>query len=91
MSNHTEFDNAYFKAFTAATLRDLRDDDDRHKHRRDGRRDHHGNDGDDIDVPKRLLRDVPNPYFVGQREVLNYMGVVELCAMAAKLRSTGSL
>jgi hypothetical protein len=34
---------------------------------------------------------VPNPYFVGQRRVLNYMGVVELCAKAAKLRATGSL
>jgi hypothetical protein len=28
---------------------------------------------------------------VGQRAVMNYMGVVELCAMAAKLRVTGSL
>ena len=36
-------------------------------------------------------RNVRNPYLVGQRAVLNYMGVVELCAMAAKLRATGSL
>jgi metallo-beta-lactamase class B len=95
LSNHTEFDNGYFRAHTAATLRDLRDDDDRGKHRRHGRRDHNDNghhDKDDgLDVPDRLLKDVPNPYFVGQREVLNYMGVVELCAMAAKLRSVGSL
>ncbi len=58
MSNHTEFDNAYFKAGTAAA----RDDE-----------------------------DVRNPWVVGQRGVVNYMGVVELCAMSAKLRSTGSL
>ena len=29
--------------------------------------------------------------FVGQRRVLNYMGVVELCAKAGKLRATGGL
>ena len=75
MSNHTEFDNAYFKANTAARLRLLDD----------------GKGRDDVDVPKRYLRDVPNPYDVGQREVLNYMGVVELCAKAAKLRAIGSL
>ena len=40
---------------------------------------------------KRLWEDVPSPFNVGQREVLNYFGVVELCAMAAKLRATGSL
>jgi hypothetical protein len=34
---------------------------------------------------------VPNPFFVGQRAVMNYFGVVELCAKAAKLRATGSL
>jgi metallo-beta-lactamase class B len=82
MSNHTEFDNAYYRANTAARLRLLREDD---------RGNRHGHDRDDVDVPKRYLRDVPNPYDVGQREVLNYMGVVELCAKAAKLRSTGVL
>jgi hypothetical protein len=35
--------------------------------------------------------DVPNPYFVGQQSVISYMGVVEICTMAAKLRATGSL
>jgi metallo-beta-lactamase class B len=74
LSNHTEFDNGYFKAQTAQTLRDLRGDDQRHSNRRHS-----------------LLKDVPNPYYVGQRRVLNYLGVVELCAMAAKLRATGSL
>ena len=33
---------------------------------------------------------VPNPYYVGQRRVINYFGVVELCARAAKLRATGA-
>ena len=66
MSNHTEFDNAYFKAFTAQSLRN-------------GRTAHAAGD------------DVPNPFEVGQRRVLNYMAVVELCAMSAKLRATGSL
>ncbi|MEF7614017.1 MBL fold metallo-hydrolase [Aquincola sp. MAHUQ-54] len=83
LSNHTEFDNGYYRAHTAASLRALRDDDGRHKR--------HGHDRDGVDVPNRYLKDVPNPYFVGQREVLNYMGVVELCAMAAKLRATGGL
>lgn len=46
---------------------------------------------DDTAVPKRLPKDVPNPYYVGQREVLNYFAVVELWAKAAKLRATGSL
>jgi hypothetical protein len=75
LSNHTEFDNAYFKAHTAANLRAGGDDKGRKHYHHDARRD----------------RDVPNPYHVGQRRVLNYMGVVELCAMAAKLRATGSL
>jgi glyoxylase-like metal-dependent hydrolase (beta-lactamase superfamily II) len=66
LSNHTEFDNAYFKAMTAQALRN-------------GLADHAAGD------------DVPNPFVVGQRRVLNYFGVVELCAMSAKLRSTGSL
>jgi metallo-beta-lactamase class B len=65
LSNHTEFDNSYFKAHTALALRRL-----------------HG---------RHIHDDVPNPYHVGQRRVLNYIGVVELCAMAAKLRATGSL
>jgi len=42
-------------------------------------------------VPKRYLNDVPNPYEVGQREVLNYFAVVELCTKAAKVRATGAL
>jgi metallo-beta-lactamase class B len=84
MSNHTEFDNAYFRANTAARLRLLNDND-------RGRGNRHGNDRDDVDVPKRYLQDVPNPYEVGQREVLNYFAVVELCAKAAKLRATGVL
>jgi hypothetical protein len=37
------------------------------------------------------LRDVPNAYEVGQREVMNYFAVVELCTKAAKLRATGVL
>lgn len=37
----------------------------------------------DVDVPRRYLKDVTNPYDVGQREVLNFMGVVELCVSAA--------
>jgi metallo-beta-lactamase class B len=88
LSNHTEFDNGYFKANTAATLRRLRNDHKEPKHRREGRG---GHESDGIDVPDRYLEDVPNPYDVGRREVLNYMGVVELCAKAAKLRSVGSL
>jgi metallo-beta-lactamase class B len=55
MSNHTEFDNGYFKAHTAANRRGW---------------------------------NVRNPYIVGQREVINYFGVVELCAKAAKVRAT---
>jgi hypothetical protein len=90
LTNHTEFDNGYYKAHTASSLRALRDDDKQPKHH-DGRRGRHGNDRDDVNVPREYLDDVPNPFHVGQREVLNYMGVVELCAMAAKLRSTGSL
>ena len=76
LSNHTEFDNSYFKAHTAENLRVGDDDHKRRKH---------------DDDHARRNRDVPNPYHVGQRRVLNYMGVVELCAMAAKLRATGSL
>jgi len=71
MSNHTEFDLAYFKAGTAARLRNI--------------------EREDVNVPKRFLKDVPHPYEVGQREVMNYFGVVELCAKAAKLRATGTL
>ena len=66
LSNHTEFDNAYFKALTAQALRN-------------GRANHVAGD------------DVPNPFVVGQRKVLNYFAVVELCAKSAKLRATGSL
>jgi metallo-beta-lactamase class B len=63
MSNHTEFDNGYFRAHTAANQQ--------------GRLGRNPN--------------VPHPYFVGQQAVINYMGVVELCTEAAKLRATGSL
>ena len=84
MSNHTEFDNGYFKAHTAA-------DPSRPRRRQSA--------SNQVDVSherssrcaQEILKDVPNPYFVGQRGVLNYMAVVELCAMAAKLRATGSL
>lgn len=83
LSNHTEFDNAYFKAHTALALRALHGDDRSH-----------GNQYYDPsgapDMPDSIRKDVPNPFFVGQRRVLNYMGVVELCAMSAKLRATGS-
>lgn len=63
LSNHTEFDNAYFKAHTAAALRSA----------------------------AKTPAGVPNPYYVGQQAVVSYMGVVELCAMAAKIRATGGL
>ena len=63
MSNHTEFDNGYFRSLAQAALK--------------GKIGHN--------------EDVPHPYFVGQRAVMNYFGVVELCTMAAKLRATGSL
>lgn len=62
MSNHTEFDNGYFKSLTAEAIRRSR---------------------------FRDNMDVPHPYYVGQRSVMNYFGVVELCTMAAKLRATG--
>ena len=83
MSNHTEFDNAYFKAQTALALRALHGDDNRHSNQF-----YDGGRGDKTDS---IRKDVPNPYYVGQRRVLNYSGVVELCAMAAKLRATGGL
>lgn len=63
LSNHTEFDNAYFKAQTAEALRN-------------GKSNHLAGE------------DVPNPFVVGQRRVLDYFAVVELCAMSAKLRAT---
>ena len=89
LSNHTEFDNAYFRANTAARLRLLREDNKGGQN--NGRGNGNGNGRDDVDVPKRYLNDVPNPYEVGQREVLNYFAVVELCTKAAKLRATGVL
>ena len=89
LSNHTEFDNAYFRANTAARLRLLREDNKGGQN--NGRGHGNGNGRDDVDVPKRYLNDVPNPYEVGQREVLNYFAVVELCTKAAKLRATGVL
>jgi metallo-beta-lactamase class B len=90
MSNHTEFDNAYYRANTAAMLRVLWEDE-RDGGARSNRQGNARNDANLPDVPKRYLRDVPNPYEVGQREVLNYFAVVELCAKAAKLRATGVL
>jgi metallo-beta-lactamase class B len=85
-SNHTEFDNAYFRAHTAARRAE---GDDKNRHGK-----HHDDDDDDDDGGGRghgktdsVWNDVPNPYFVGQRRVLNYTAVVELCAMAAKLRA----
>jgi len=83
MSNHTEFDNAYFKANTALALRALHGDDKRHSNQ--------FYDGSRAEKTDSIRQDVPNPYYVGQRRVMNYMAVVELCAMAAKLRATGSL
>jgi hypothetical protein len=65
-------------------LRVLRDDDQGGQNNRRGNR--QGNDRNDAnvpDVPNRFLRDVPNPYEVGQREVMNHFAVVELCAKAA--------
>jgi len=83
-SNHTEFDNAYFRAHTAARRAE---GDDKNRHGK-----HHDDDDDDgggrgHGKTDSVWNDVPNPYFVGQRRVLNYMAVVELCAMAAKLRA----
>jgi glyoxylase-like metal-dependent hydrolase (beta-lactamase superfamily II) len=83
LSNHTEFDNAYFKSHTALALRALHGDDHRHGNVFFDRG--RGHDDDSI------RKDVPNPFFVGQRRVLNDIGVVELCATAAKLRATGGL
>jgi metallo-beta-lactamase class B len=94
MSNHTEFDNGYFRANTAAMLRVLwenQSNDGQNNGRGNRQQGNDRNDANVPDVPKRFLRDVPNPYEVGQREVLNYFAVVELCAKAAKLRATGVL
>ena len=84
LSNHTEFDNSYFKANTALALRALFGDINRPCNQ-------YYVPGFGPDKTDSIRTDVPNPYYVGQRRVLNYMGVVELCAMAAKLRATGSL
>ena len=84
LSNHTEFDNSYYKANTALALRALFGDNNR-------RSNQFYVPGGAPEQPDSIRTDVPNPYYVGQRRVLNYMGVVELCAMAAKLRATGSL
>ena len=84
LSNHTEFDNSYYKANTALALRALFGDNNR-------RSNQYYVPGAPAEKPDSIRKDVPNPYYVGQRRVLNYMGVVELCAMAAKLRATGSL
>ena len=83
MSNHTEFDNAYFRSHTALALRALHGDDNRHSNQ--------FYDKSRAEKTDSIREFVPNPYYVGQRRVVNYMGVVELCAMAAKLRATGSL
>ena len=84
LSNHTEFDNSYFKANTALALRALFGDNNR-------RSNQFFVPGGAAEKPDSIRTDVPNPYYVGQRRVMNYMGVVELCAKAAKLRATGSL
>jgi len=84
LSNHTEFDNSYFKANTALALRTLFGDFDRPWNR-------YYVPGFSLDKPDSIRTDVPNPYYVGQRRVLNYMAVVELCASAAKIRATGGL
>jgi metallo-beta-lactamase class B len=85
ISNHTEFDNSYFKAQTALALRALHGDNKGHGNQ-------YYSPGSRLPgSPDSIRRDVPNPYYVGQRRVLNYTAVVELCAMAAKLRATGSL
>jgi glyoxylase-like metal-dependent hydrolase (beta-lactamase superfamily II) len=83
-SNHTEFDNAYFKANTALALRALHGDDKRHSNQ-------FYDNGKAPSRPDSIRENVPNPYYVGQQRVMNYMAVVELCAMSAKLRATGSL
>ena len=58
LSNHSEFDSAYYKANVVAN--------------RDSTTEY-------------------DPFVVGQRDVLDYLGTIELCAKAAKLRATGSL
>jgi glyoxylase-like metal-dependent hydrolase (beta-lactamase superfamily II) len=82
-SNHTEFDMGYFKAHTALALRALHGDDKAHSNQ-------FYDPGRAPSRPDGIRSDVPNPFFVGQRAVMNYFGVVELCARAAKLRATGS-
>jgi len=84
LSNHTEFDNAYFKAPTALALRALHGDNNRKSNQ-------FYDPSAGPEKPDSIRQDVPNPYYVGQRRVMGYFGVVELCAMAAKLRATGSL
>ena len=84
LSNHSEFDDAYFKSHTALALRALHGDDRRHSNQ-------YYDPGRAPAKSDRIREDVPNPFFVGERRVMNYMAVVELCAMAAKLRATGSL
>jgi len=61
MSNHTEFDNAYFKSHMALALRALHCDDKRHS-----------NQFYDFSRAEKIdsfRQDVPNPYYVGQRRV----------------------
>jgi metallo-beta-lactamase class B len=82
-SNHTEFDTGYFKSHTALALRALHGDDNRHSNQ-------FYDSGRAPSKPDSIRTDVPNPFFVGQRAVMNYFGVVELCARAAKLRATGA-
>ena len=68
MTNHHEYDLAFYKAHAASNLR-----------RKNSR------------ALQGELGDTPNPYVVGQRRTLNYFAMLELCAMAGKLRATGSL
>ena len=42
-------------------------------------------------VANRASTDEYDPFVVGQQDVMDYLGVVELCSQAAKLRSTGTL
>lgn len=83
ISNHATFDGGYYKAQAALALRAVHGDHHRHANEFFDR-----GRGDKDDS---FVKDVPNPFLLGQRRVLSYMGVIELCAMAGKLRATGGL
>jgi glyoxylase-like metal-dependent hydrolase (beta-lactamase superfamily II) len=84
MSNHTTFDMAYIKSHTALALRALHGDDKRHSNQ-------FYSPSKAPTKPDGIRTLVSNPFYVGQRRVLNYLGTYELCTMAAKLRATGTL